>query len=80
MAKVKIILNPGETQQDAEDSLLKALQHHNSGDVHSSHTFQDPAMVAVAEKLELEGQKIYQDMMTEIFEELDKDYHTDGYK
>jgi hypothetical protein len=78
MAKVKIYLAPGETTQDAEDSLLKALNHHNSGDVHSSHSFQDPAMIAVADRMESTHKKIYQDMLTEIFEELDKDYLKNG--
>lgn len=74
MAKVKIFLEENETVQDAEDSLFKALNHHNSGDVHASHTFQDPAMVAVADRMEDIHKKIYQDMMTEIFEVLDKEY------
>lgn len=78
MAKVKIFLDEGETLQDAEDSLLKAMVHHNSGEIHSSHSFQDPAMVQVANKMEDVGAKIYQEMLAEIFETLDKDYSSDG--
>lgn len=74
MAKVKIFLEPGETTQDAEDLLFKALNHHNTGEVHSSHSFQDPAMVSVAHKMESIHSKIYQEMLEEIFEALDKDY------
>ena len=74
MAKVKILLEPGETLRDAEDSLAKALAHHNSGDVHSSHSFQDPAMVAVSKEIIQIHDRIYQDMLSEIFEALDKDY------
>lgn len=74
MAKVKIFLEPGETTRDAEDSLLKALVHHNSGEVHSSHKFEDPAMIAVSDKMTQLHDTIYKEMLAEIFEELDKDY------
>lgn len=74
MAKVKIFLESGETVQDAEEALLKAMDHHNSGEVHSSHKFQDPAMVDVTEKMERLHQKIYQEMLAEIFDALDQDY------
>lgn len=74
MAKVKIYLDSDETQEEAEDSLFKAMNLHNSGDIHSSHSFQDPAMVSVAEKMEREHKKIYADMLQEIFEVLDQDY------
>ncbi len=75
MSKVKIYLAPGETLRDAEDSLLKALNHHNSGDVHVE-TFQDPAMDNVADRMISAHSKIYQEMLQEIFEELDKDYNS----
>lgn len=78
MAKVKIFLAPGETLRDAEDSLLKAMVHHNSGEIHSSHSFQDPAMAVVAKKMESIHDKIYQDMLAEIFQTLDKEYSEDG--
>lgn len=78
MSKVKIFLEPGETIQEAEDSLLKALNHHNDGGVHSAQTFDDPAMVSVERKMEQLHSKIYQEMMQEIFETLDKDYVVDG--
>jgi hypothetical protein len=74
MAKVKIFLEPGETERDAEDSLLKAINHHNSGDAHSESGFQDPAMQDVANKLVNAHSKIYHDMLQEIFEVLDKEY------
>jgi hypothetical protein len=76
MAKVKIFLNPGETLRDAEDSLLKAMNHHNSGEVHTEG-FQDPAMDHVADRMISAHSKIYQEMLQEIFEELDKDF-SDG--
>jgi len=74
MAKLKILLDKGETLQEAEDLIFKALNHHASGDVHSSHQFQDPAMAAVAERFEETFKKINQDMINEINETLDKDY------
>lgn len=74
MAKVKIFLEPGETIQDAEDSLMKSLVHHNSGDAHSNQTFQDPAMDAVADRMIDIHSKIYHEMMQEIYEVLDKEY------
>lgn len=74
MAKVKIFLEPGETVEDAESSLLKAMNHHNSGDVHSSHSFTDPAMVDVSHRLINLHDKIYDEMLQEIFMALDKDY------
>ena len=73
MSKVKIYLAPGETLRDAEDSLLKALNHHNSGDAHVE-TFQDPAMDSVADRMVSIHSKIYHEMMQEIFAELDKEY------
>ena len=75
MSKVKIYLAPGETLRDAEDSLLKALNHHNSGDVHVE-TFQDPAMDSVADRMISAHTKIYNGMLQEIFEELDKEYNS----
>lgn len=72
--KVKIFLEGNETVQDAESNLLKALEHHDSGGVHSSHIFQDPAMASVADKMENEHAKIYHDMLQEIFDVLDQEY------
>ena len=78
MAKIKIILDSGESLRDAEDNLAKALEHHNSGEVHSSHKFEDPAMVDVSEHLESIFKKINQEMLQEIGETLDQDYIKDG--
>lgn len=78
MAKVKIILDRGETQHDAEQDLVKAINHHSSGDVHSSHTFTDPAAESTALKMQDIFNKINNEMMEEIFQTLDEDYK-DGY-
>lgn len=74
MAKVKILLGKDETLQSAESDLLKALDHHNSGEVHSSHVFQDPAMVSVSDRMSEKFNQINQEMMQEINEALDEDY------
>lgn len=74
MAKVKIILEKGETQHEAEQALAKALNHHASGDVHSSHSFQDPAMVDCSNRMEEIFKRINQEMLQEIGEALDEDY------
>lgn len=74
MAKLKILLEKGETLQEAEDLIFKALNHHNNGDVHSSHQFEDPAMVSVSERMEEIFKKINAEMMQEINEVLDEDH------
>lgn len=73
MAKVKIFLEPGEDLRSAEDTLFKALNHHNSGDAHVE-TFQDPAMDAVADRMVDLHNKIYNEMLQEIFDTLDKEH------
>lgn len=78
MAKVKIILDRGETQHDAEQALIKAINHHSSGEVHSSHVFTDPAAESAAYKMQDTFNKINTEMMEEIFQTLDEDYK-DGY-
>lgn len=74
MANIKIFLDKGESQHDAEQALFKALNHHNSGDVHSSHIFQDPAMANASSKMDEIYKKIHKEMIDEICEVLDQDY------
>lgn len=74
MAKVKILLAPGENERDAEDLLLKSILHHNSGEVHAESGFQDPAMEDLANKMIGIHTKIYHEMLQEIFEVLDDEY------
>jgi DNA-binding MurR/RpiR family transcriptional regulator len=78
VAKIKIILDDGETQHDAEQALVKAINHHSSGDAHSSHSFADPALESTIHKMEDTFNKINKDMMEEIFQTLDEDYKN-GY-
>lgn len=74
MAEVKIFLDKDETVEDVESDLFKALNHHISGDVHTEDKFEDPAVQHTAETMQETHKKIYQDILNEIFTELDKDY------
>lgn len=78
MAKVKIILDSGETIQEAEDSLIKAITSQDRGEAHTE-SFDDPAMQSVVNKMEEIHKKIYQEMLADINEALDKDYSKNGY-
>jgi len=78
MAKVKIILDKDETLEDAEADIVKAINHHSSGDVHSEEQFLDPAMIDVANRLEKLHQDEYKALLNEIFDALDGDY-SNGY-
>lgn len=77
MAKVKILLEPGETELDADIAIQKAFDYHSSGDAHIEEAFDDPAMVHTAQRLEEIHEKIYIEMIREITEQLDKEY-SDG--
>jgi len=77
MAKVKILLEKGEDQLDADNALLKALELHTSGEIHQGEVFDDPAMLHVAQRAEEIHGKIYSDMIREINEVLDEEY-SDG--
>lgn len=74
MSKVKILLEPGETQLDADHALQKALEHHSSGSAHDEEAFDDPAMVDLSQRLEQNHAKMYTGMMREILEVIDEEY------
>ncbi len=74
MAEIKIFLGKDETVEEVESDLFKALNHHVSGEVHTEDKFSDPAIQDTAETMQEIHKKIYQDMLTEIFTELDKEY------
>jgi hypothetical protein len=78
MAKVKILLEPGESQLDADHALQKALEHHSQGSAHDDESFDDPAMVDLAQRLESDHSKMYIEMMREILDVLDEEYSSDG--
>ena len=74
MAKVKIYLDKGETIQDAEEQLSKALALHSTGDVHVEESFDDPAMIHAQEEMENIHKKVYDDMIAEIMEIINGEY------
>lgn len=78
MAKVKILLEPGESQLDAECALQKALEYHSSGSSHDEEAFDDPAMVDLSQRLENDHAKMYSEMMREILDVIDGEYSSDG--
>lgn len=77
MPKVKILLEPGESQLDADHALQKALEHHSLGGAHDEEAFDDPAMVDLSQRLEQDHSKMYANMMREILGVIDEEF-SDG--
>lgn len=78
MAKVKIYLEKGEKIEDAEMQLRKALDLHDSGDIHERQDYVDPAMQHVMDTFEAMHEEAYKEMMDEVIREIDKEYES-GY-
>lgn len=78
MPKVKIVLEHGEDQIDADHALQKALELHSSGEIHDQQLFDDPAMVHVAQRMSDVYSIIYSDMVREINTILDEEYQYGG--
>lgn len=74
MAKVKILLEPGESELDAAHAIQKALDFQSSGSAHDTEVFDDPAMVHMAQRMEEIHAKIYTEMVREITAVLDEEY------
>lgn len=74
MGKVKIFVDRNETVEDVEDSLLKAMNHHASGDVHDDDDFPDPAMVDVKDRMIIAHDVMYKNLLREVFEALEEDF------
>lgn len=79
MAKVKVYLEPGETEFDAEQALQKAFEHHSSGDAHNEESFDDPAMVDLANRLNQAHATMYAELTREITALLDEEF-SDGHQ
>jgi hypothetical protein len=77
VSKVKVFLNKGETPLDADLSLLKAIELHSSGDIHVTESFDDPAMIEIAKKLETINKIVYANMIKEIIAALEDEYRGD---
>ena len=69
--KVKVELEKGETRDEAEEALYKALSSQRDGSTHGDQ-FPDPAMEHMANKLKKQYNDIWVEMLREISEELDK--------
>lgn len=69
--KVKILLEEGETREQAEEALVKALTAQDTGETHTEE-FLDPVMAHAAEDLKAKIDKINADMFREIEEELER--------
>ena len=74
MGRIKIFVEDGETVEEVESNLVKAISHQISGDVHESESFDDPAMKSVAEKMIKAHSEMYKNMLQEIFQELEKEH------
>ena len=79
MPKVRIYLDPGETELDAAHALQKALDVQSSGAAHDEETFDDPAMNHVADRMEEIHARIYTDMLREISDVLDEEVSEHGH-
>ena len=78
MANVKILLEDGETTDQAEEKLYKALNSHRTGDIHTED-FEDSAMKHLADKMIEMHEQIYSELLQEVFEELDKEYQNGDF-
>jgi hypothetical protein len=70
--KVKIEVQKGQTREEAEELLYKALDSHRTGAQHSQE-FQDPVMRELDAELQHVYGEIYQEMLEDIFEIIDKE-------
>lgn len=70
---INIVLPDGVDELDVDNFMFKALNQQVNGDVHGE-SFDDPAMISVAQRFEELHDRQYQEMLQEIFNELDKDY------
>tara|TARA_R110000868_G_C10973188_1_gene771551 strand:+ start:86845 stop:87078 length:234 start_codon:yes stop_codon:yes gene_type:complete len=73
--KVKIELKKGETKEEAEELLFKALDLHRTGEIHTRESFEDPAMLDISQRVAKVQEDIHAEMMAEIFEALDGEYN-----
>lgn len=72
---VKIKLLAGQTPEQAEDQLYKALRAQRIGDAHGQDdSFIDPAMEHVADQMKQEYAHHFEMMLSDIFNEFDKEH------
>lgn len=73
MTRVKIIVEKGETPDEAEEKLYKAMNSHRTGDLHTED-FSDPAMKDLVQQMQKKHEDLYIDMMRDIMDLLDEEY------
>lgn len=73
MATVKIFLEPGETLQEAQESLVKAFAAQENGEIHSEETFHQPAALHVYELLKYKHAEIWENILREINKVIDEE-------
>jgi hypothetical protein len=72
MASVKIILENGESEEEAQELLVKALTSQDEGVSHKE-TFHQPAARDVVDRLMSEYDKMMDSMLREILELIDNE-------
>ena len=73
--KIKVSLDKKQTPIEAEEQLYKALRSQRLGDAHKSEDrFIDPAMQDLAILMKTKYKIMYDEMLQEIFRELDDEY------
>lgn len=70
--KVSIELEEGESRDEADELLLKALGHQKTGEIHEADSFVDPVMEEAARELKDFHALIYKVMLEAIILELDR--------
>jgi len=70
--KVEIHLEPGETKEEAEELLFKALHHHRAGEEHR-HAFHQPGARDVFNRILKRHDEMWKRMMKQIEEVIDDD-------
>lgn len=71
--KAKLELESGQTPEQGEEELYKALNSQRTGDIHREE-FQDPAMNDVAGRMKKEYRTMWEAMWKELEAELDREY------
>lgn len=71
--RVRITLDQGQSHDDGEEQLFKALEAHREGLPHDQDTFVDPAMEHQAQIIKAEYAVIFDAMMQEILDVLDEE-------
>lgn len=74
MTTVKIIPAKGETIEEAEEKLYKALHAQREGDLLHRESFDDPAMADLNQRVIKEHVDMYEELIREVMEILDGEY------